>query len=498
VDAASLVAAMMGGDECAGCRELTRLYRELEARLCALEGVPVGAPRARPVSLPLRWTPSDERPLLTEYFDFRRRPRELSKGNCRMTFVKGDIVTAKEAWKFHFVSGDFKRGAGVAKDLAAKFGPVRLDKDRYDVGVIKTQRMSTGAALINGVSKRRFFHRMSRNPEKFLADIVTLFASLREYCLAKDITRLAMVRVGAGLDRVNWRWTQAKLLDMFADLDIELVVYLRPRRRLRVASVLQEPVPRLSDFPALLVTPEDANDDGELPAGLHGGTVADACDGSVLARRPEASCEQSARSEASANDGRSASVPPHPLVQVSPVSSHLPFDARDGAPPVLSDLTSTNLDFPLAPVADAFGETLVALEPGAIGDAVDVPAHVGRGADVLKGLQVGVDRRNPVQAWGSGAPTKVVNPEAQAEGPTSAPAAGSSKGEHVPVGDFGTRAKELDASPDGPFHLRSPMSDERAAADESALLLTSPQEREGASLAPPAVPPEQSFFECGP
>jgi hypothetical protein len=83
----------MGEEECAGCRELSRLYRELEDRLCALEDVL----KSRLVPLPSRWTPSDERPLLTE---FHRHPRNLSKRKSRTTFVKGDIVTAKEPWKF--------------------------------------------------------------------------------------------------------------------------------------------------------------------------------------------------------------------------------------------------------------------------------------------------------------------------------------------------------------------------------------------------------------
>jgi hypothetical protein len=180
------------------------------------------------------------------------------------------------------------------------------------------------------------------------------------------------------LDRVNWRWTQRKLLEIFAGVDIELVVYLGDRQSRRPAARRQQPpgsqpgtrqrptsgasrqpppsklrqptrVPRQQPPPGRrLPPPPDSSSRTAFPplggpgsrarwrkrqqAGLRQGKGADACGDSVLAGRPEASVESPALPEAdnSAHDGVSASARPSSDPQVSS-PAHLLLDLNSDA-----------------------------------------------------------------------------------------------------------------------------------------------------------------------
>jgi hypothetical protein len=113
----------------------------LEAQLSRLENVRPTARPNRPATRARdrRWQPTEDTPLLREYFECRQHEWQRSRGKCRLEFVHGDLVTAMEAVKAHFVSGDFKRSKGVALDFVTSFGPVIMKKELYDVGEIKLQ-----------------------------------------------------------------------------------------------------------------------------------------------------------------------------------------------------------------------------------------------------------------------------------------------------------------------------------------------------------------------
>jgi len=379
-----------GGSGCE-CVALRRRVSQLEKENAALRAAQVQqrAPRVseRPASQRVdKWRPTDSTPFLQEYFSCRRQPWQTERGQCRLRVEKGDIVSANEVWKMHFVSADLRRSKGVALRLAEVFGPVDLRKGgECVVGLVKMQRLEQGGQvthLLNLITKRKYFHKPAANPERFLSDIVTALRNLRDYCAKMHIRRLALPRVGSNLDRVNWRWTQRKLLEVFADMDIELVVYLgdrRPRRAQRTSVEGQPRPPDMSsrtDFPALPAATERAIRPDGRQAGLHKGEGADTCGGSVLAGRPEASViGPPALPEAvtSANDGASVSAQPSSLSQVSPLAtSSLPSAA------------ASNFEHPLnqpsvlfSHVADRDAAEDV-LSPGPLVDANSSADDVGR------------------------------------------------------------------------------------------------------------------------
>jgi hypothetical protein len=140
-------------------------------------------------------------------------------------------VDADEKFKVHLVSADMKRSRGVAVAFAEAYGPVDMSQHNFQIGDIHEQEKN-GTTLLNLVHKDKYFHKFGYDPNTFLSNIVDALAKLKEYCVSNNIKRLALVRIASNTERVHWRWTQMKLLEIFSDIDISLVIYLhKPPRK---------------------------------------------------------------------------------------------------------------------------------------------------------------------------------------------------------------------------------------------------------------------------
>jgi hypothetical protein len=215
-------AATESGRECPRCRQLEQLVDELRKQLDSTQ-------TNRPSSN--KWTASDEKPFLQEYFELRKSNFEQSRGKCSISIARGSLVDADEKFKVHLVSADMKRSRGVAVAFAEAYGPVDMSQHNFQIGDIHEQ-VKNGTTLLNLVHKDKYFHKFGYDPNAFLSNIVDALAKLKEYCVLNNIKRLALVRIASNTERVHWRWTQMKLLEIFSDLDITLVIYLhKPPRK---------------------------------------------------------------------------------------------------------------------------------------------------------------------------------------------------------------------------------------------------------------------------
>jgi hypothetical protein len=201
--------------ECPRCRQLEQLVDELQKQLEIKTN--------RPISN--KWTVSDGKPFLQEYYELRKSDFEQSRGKCSITIARGSLVDADEKYKVHLVSADMKRSRGVAVAFAEAYGPVDMTQHSFQIGDIHEQ-FKDGSTLLNLVHKDKYFYKFGYDPNAFLSNIVDALAKLKEYCVLHDIKRLALVRIASNTERVHWRWTQMKLLEIFSDLEINLVIYL--------------------------------------------------------------------------------------------------------------------------------------------------------------------------------------------------------------------------------------------------------------------------------
>jgi hypothetical protein len=319
------------------------------------------------------------------------------------------LVSAAETYKVHIVSADMKRSKGVAVEFAARYGPVDMTAHSFKVGDIHLQTGSDGTCLLNLVSKNKYHNKFAHAPERFLSNLGRSIESLKAFCVQNKIQRLALVRIGSRTDRVHWRWTQRKILDVFSDVDIDLVVYLQSpsgphKHSRRFHRTPGTPVLNEAAFPALPQPKTTALLEKAAVnlAGLHGST-AGARSGSVLVSRPEAPGPRVLPKVVSAADGAPCQLPPtntgtspFPVTDevISGGGSNVDVNAPDAASVFVED----------------FGLQSDAENPGLLA-GLD-----GHGALLTDPHGGTVDASSLAQVRGSGAVHKAARPTAEAVG----------------------------------------------------------------------------------
>ena len=127
--------------------------------------------------------------------------------------IKDDLFNQKDCYYVHCVSRDYALGAGIA---------VEFDK-RYDMRKKLILKDSDDDAILidnvfNLVTKQKYWQKPS---------MLTLRRALHELHLKVmmlGIKKLAMPKIGCGLDRLSWNAVQKEIKEIFNDLNIEIVI----------------------------------------------------------------------------------------------------------------------------------------------------------------------------------------------------------------------------------------------------------------------------------
>lgn len=143
-----------------------------------------------------------------------------------MTFIeeKGDLFADEILSNYtlcHCISSDFALGAGIAKAFAG-MGVKKALCEQYSKSwqgrgyclMIETNGVTVG----NLVTKERYFHKPT---------LETLRQSLEE--LYKEahglkLQRLAMPKIGCGLDKLDWNDVREVIKDIFNDTELMILV----------------------------------------------------------------------------------------------------------------------------------------------------------------------------------------------------------------------------------------------------------------------------------
>lgn len=117
----------------------------------------------------------------------------------------------------HCISADARMGKGIAVQF----------RERFDLHVLQEQAQQESLEIgkcypvgrtLNLVTKAKF----SNKPT--YSSLTQAVESMRDVCKEKEITHLAMPRIGCGLDRLKWEKVSLIIQNTFADMDIEIVV----------------------------------------------------------------------------------------------------------------------------------------------------------------------------------------------------------------------------------------------------------------------------------
>ncbi|KAE8742457.1 hypothetical protein FOCC_FOCC012012 [Frankliniella occidentalis] len=158
-----------------------------------------------------------------ETFMFRNSSKMV---RCEVREEQGDLFSAPLATSLaHCVSSDMKMGAGIAVLFRQKFGCVEN---------LKNQGKSVGevAYLKDGpryifylVTKQWFYNKPTE--ETLLSSLV----EMRDLCDEFGVKRLAMPRIGCGLDGLQWPVVYEMVKEVFSHCDMEVTIYSIPDRK---------------------------------------------------------------------------------------------------------------------------------------------------------------------------------------------------------------------------------------------------------------------------
>lgn len=143
-----------------------------------------------------------------------------------MTFTeqRGDLFDSDILEKYalcHCISSDFALGAGIAKAFA-QMGVKRQLCEEYQRDwagrgyclVTKTN----GVVVGNLVTKERYFHKPT------LETLRQALEDFREQMIKMKINKIAMPKIGCGLDRLDWADVKNVIREVFETTDLEILV----------------------------------------------------------------------------------------------------------------------------------------------------------------------------------------------------------------------------------------------------------------------------------
>lgn len=137
-------------------------------------------------------------------------------------FIKGDLFGADEDYFLaHCISADFALGAGIAKAFNEKFDMRARLRQAY--GGMEREKLVGRALMIgrvfNLVSKERYFNKPA------YSSLQSCLEDMRRIMEENGITKLAMPRIGCGLDKLSWEKVEEILETVFEETEAEILVY---------------------------------------------------------------------------------------------------------------------------------------------------------------------------------------------------------------------------------------------------------------------------------
>ena len=137
---------------------------------------------------------------------------------CKLWEERGDLFEVGPEWALcHCVSKDLDMGAGIAVEFKKRFGGVQeLRGQGVDVGGVGVLEKK-GRYVYYLVTKNR--HGGKPTYERLRASL----CAMRDHVVAEKVRNLAMPHLGCGLDRLSWERVSALILEVFDDVELELL-----------------------------------------------------------------------------------------------------------------------------------------------------------------------------------------------------------------------------------------------------------------------------------
>lgn len=145
----------------------------------------------------------------------------------RINEVQMNLFNVRQGYYLaHCISGDYALGAGIAVQFDDEYN-MRYKLHKYYPIPDGAKYANVGSALLvdnvfNLVTKPRCFHKPTYD------SLYDTLMDMKVQCQEMDIEKLAMPRISAGLDRLDWEKVRDIIEDVFGDTDIDIVVCYLP------------------------------------------------------------------------------------------------------------------------------------------------------------------------------------------------------------------------------------------------------------------------------
>lgn len=138
---------------------------------------------------------------------------------------KRDLFTVSEDYYFaHCISADFGMGKGIVKEFNKRFDIKNKLQSAFPDYLEQWQKNECSSdcllegKVFNLITKERYFYKPTYKTLQGALEV------MYKLCKTKTITKVAMPRIGCGLDRLQWDKAADIIKNVFQDLDIEILV----------------------------------------------------------------------------------------------------------------------------------------------------------------------------------------------------------------------------------------------------------------------------------
>lgn len=134
-----------------------------------------------------------------------------------------DLFTVPQGYYLaHCISGDYSLGAGIAAQFVDVYN-MRYKLHRNYPIPDGEKFANVGEALLvdnvfNLVTKDRVYHKPTYDT------LIKTLEDMKEQCENLDIDKIAMPRIGCGLDGLSWDTVEEIIKEVFEDTDMEILI----------------------------------------------------------------------------------------------------------------------------------------------------------------------------------------------------------------------------------------------------------------------------------
>lgn len=127
----------------------------------------------------------------------------------------------------HCISADLAMGAGIAKEFAKRGVKTQLQRNyqNIEVGDCLVSDTTGWRAELNLVTKEKYWQKPTYETMRMALEDAEFLCC--EETMNDENVKLAMPRIGCGLDKLEWSKVKAIIEEVFADTDVEILVCVK-------------------------------------------------------------------------------------------------------------------------------------------------------------------------------------------------------------------------------------------------------------------------------